>query len=197
MRPTEGCHGRCRTGEAHRIADATVGYIFDHDVLPGASDAGEGRGIPRSLTAFEAFGVALAALLLESPLKRRLVAACLHETCAKFAHATAAQQIPLYQAFGAKSAWQKVGIRPLPPPAGRRPVGRWPGFRHRPADARRDRHCPCPLRTAGPRPHRSGWPAAKGRRLTLIFSCVSHCGQRAWQRSASWLLSRDTSRSPN
>lgn len=84
-------------------------YIFDHDVLPGAGDASEGRGIPRSLTAFEAFGVALAALLLESGLKRRLVAACLHETCGRFTRATVVKQIPLYQAFGATSAWLEVG----------------------------------------------------------------------------------------
>lgn len=84
-------------------------YVFDHGVLPGTEQAGEGRGIPRTLTAFEAFGVALAAILLESGLKRGLVAACLAEAVGRVSRSTTMDQVPLYQAFQARSAWLEVG----------------------------------------------------------------------------------------
>jgi hypothetical protein len=83
-------------------------YALDHRVMP-VGRVEEGRGIPRSFTAFEAFALACAALLLESGLKRRLVQACLHATAGRFTRATQIREIPLYQAYSARSAWLEVG----------------------------------------------------------------------------------------
>jgi hypothetical protein len=54
-----------------------VRYVLDHGIMPGLKPAGEGRGTPRYLTAFGAFGVACAALLLQAGLRREVVYACL------------------------------------------------------------------------------------------------------------------------
>jgi hypothetical protein len=94
-----------RTG----LSTRKLRYVFDQRVLPGTQQWAEGRGIPRSFTAFEAFGIALAALLLESGLKRGLVAGCLFEAVGRFGRDTPVNQIPLYQAFAADSAWLEVG----------------------------------------------------------------------------------------
>src|SRR3954452_8719780 len=84
-------------------------YVVDHPVLPGMNEWGEGRGIPRSFTTFEAFGIALAALLLESGLTRGLVTSCLFEAAGRFKRTPTINQIPLYQAFLARSSWLEVG----------------------------------------------------------------------------------------
>jgi hypothetical protein len=68
--------------EVIQIAKATglplrrVRYVLEHDVLPGAEQASKGHRVTRDFTGFEAFGIALAALLLEGGLRRAVVARC-------------------------------------------------------------------------------------------------------------------------
>ena len=56
-------------------------YVFDHQVLPGLAGQSPGQGIPRTFTAFEGFGIAVAAHMLNAGLNRQLVAACLEVVC--------------------------------------------------------------------------------------------------------------------
>jgi hypothetical protein len=82
-------------------------YVFDHRVLPGLATEAPGQGIPRTFTAFEGFGIALAARLLDAGLTRRLVGDCLAVACrrpraGKF-HA------PLYHAYTASSGRLEIG----------------------------------------------------------------------------------------
>jgi len=69
--------------EVSQIAQATglplrrIRYVLEHQVLPGSERASRGHRIARSFTGFEAFGIALSALLLEAGLRREVVARCL------------------------------------------------------------------------------------------------------------------------
>src|ERR1700704_3473478 len=81
-------------------------YVFDHQILPGTRHA-EGRGIPRSFLAFEGFGIALAALLLEAGLKRWLVALCFDAV--QIGRSVPISQEPLYQGYVARSGWLEIG----------------------------------------------------------------------------------------
>ena len=56
-------------------------YVVDHGVLPGGKVIAVGRGNARSYTDFEAFGIALAAVLLDAGIKRRIVALLLERLC--------------------------------------------------------------------------------------------------------------------
>ena len=41
-------------------------YTLDNDLLPGRVGASRGRGVPRSFTPYEAFGLVLATQMLEA-----------------------------------------------------------------------------------------------------------------------------------
>jgi hypothetical protein len=72
-------------------------YTLDHDLLPGGEGASRGRGVPRSFTPFEAFGLVLATQMLEAGLKRALVRDCLARLCRGSGRDVATG--PLYRAF--------------------------------------------------------------------------------------------------
>ena len=82
-------------------------YVFDHRVLPGSSAESPGQGIPRTFTAFEGFGIALAANMLNAGLSRQLVAACLARACRRPRASKA--EAPLYLAYTASSARLEIG----------------------------------------------------------------------------------------
>ena len=82
-------------------------YVFDHRVLPGSSAESPGQGIPRTFTAFEGFGIALAARMLNAGLTRQLVAACLALVCRRLRASKA--EAPLYLAYTASSGRLEVG----------------------------------------------------------------------------------------
>lgn len=89
-----------------RIHPERLRYVFDQKLLPGLRrGVGErlgsrGRGVPRSLTAFEAFSVACAALLLGAGLRRQTVMDCMDVLCAYSVPGSRDwADIPLYQAF--------------------------------------------------------------------------------------------------
>ncbi len=73
-------------------------HVLDHDVLPGGSTRGLGRGTARVFEPFEVFGLVLATVLLEAGLRRATVRDCL---AALVEGVTAANvtEIPLYRAF--------------------------------------------------------------------------------------------------
>jgi hypothetical protein len=92
-------------------------YALDQRLLPAQRRGrtgglgSRGRGVPRLLTAFEAFGIACAALLLDAGLRRRTVRACLGllSSCGVPAIRTP-EDVPLYQAFQTREvAWLEVG----------------------------------------------------------------------------------------
>jgi hypothetical protein len=83
-------------------------YVLDHRVLPGMKLWGEGRGVPRFFASFESFGIALAAVLLKSGLRRSLVEACL-VVAARYTKTMKIQERPLFQAFIARAGWLEVG----------------------------------------------------------------------------------------
>jgi hypothetical protein len=82
-------------------------YVFDHRVLPGLATETPGQGIPRTVTGFEAFGIALAARMLDAGLTRRLVAACLVVACRR--SRTGQAHVPLYHAYTTASGRLEVG----------------------------------------------------------------------------------------
>lgn len=79
-------------------------YVFDHRVLPGLAGDSSGQGIPRTFTAFEGFGIALAARMLGAGLTRHLVAAGLAAACRP-----GAGHAPLYRAYEACAGRLEVG----------------------------------------------------------------------------------------
>lgn len=95
------------------LADSTaipvrkLRYVFDHRVLPGLATETSGQGIPRTFTAFEAFGIALAARLLDAGLSRRLVAAGLAVACRRLR--TGKAHAPLHHAYLASSGQLEIG----------------------------------------------------------------------------------------
>lgn len=54
-----------------------IRYVLDQRVLPGAEKASKGPRVTRTFTAFEAFGIALAGLMLDGGLRRPFVAKCI------------------------------------------------------------------------------------------------------------------------
>ena len=83
-----------RTGLAAR----KLRYVLDHRLLPGRRGDGPGHGVPRSVTPFEGFAVAVAARLLDAGLTRRLVATAL-ATLAVAARGKPVGSAPLLAAF--------------------------------------------------------------------------------------------------
>src|SRR5688572_27302076 len=77
-------------------------YVLDHGLLPGAAAASRGRGAARRFTGFEAFGIVLAAVMLEAGLKRALVRDGLAALCAGAGRRP--ETIPLYRAYAADGA---------------------------------------------------------------------------------------------
>jgi hypothetical protein len=94
-----------RTGLAVR----KLQYVCDHGVLPGSAGKGHGFGVPRRFTEYEAFGVALAAALLDAGVTRRLAAACLRRACEPPAGGRSLTNAPLYRAFVTRTATMEVG----------------------------------------------------------------------------------------
>lgn len=62
-----------RTG----LSPRTLRYVVYHTLLPGVEQVGQGKGRLRAFTRPEAFGLAVAATLLEAGLKRGLVQDCM------------------------------------------------------------------------------------------------------------------------
>jgi hypothetical protein len=100
-----------RTG----IARERLRYILDQKLLPGlrgtAPVGSSGRGVPRVFSPFEAFGVACAALLLETGLRRQAVADCMDVICAyEVPGSRNANDVPIFQAFQQRdAAYLEVG----------------------------------------------------------------------------------------
>ncbi len=99
--------------EMAELADLTgvpvrkLRYVFDHRVLPGLTTETPGQGIPRTFTTFEAFGIALAARMLDAGLTRRLVADSLAVACRR--PRTGKAHAPLFHAYTASSGRLEVG----------------------------------------------------------------------------------------
>jgi hypothetical protein len=84
-------------------------YVFDHRVLPGLRGASAGHGVPRTFTAFEGFGIALAARLLDAGLTRKVVAAVLDAACRPTGPTRAPADVPLYRAYAARAGRLEIG----------------------------------------------------------------------------------------
>jgi hypothetical protein len=84
-----------RTG----IAPRRLRYAIYHVLVPGVERADLGRGWERHFTAFEAFGIAVAAKLLESGVKREVVAAALEALVGRYGRETPQSKIPLWRGF--------------------------------------------------------------------------------------------------
>jgi hypothetical protein len=63
--------------ETSHLSVRRLRYVLDHGLLPGGKVASRGRGAARRFTGFEAFGIALATLMLEAGLRRALVRECM------------------------------------------------------------------------------------------------------------------------
>jgi hypothetical protein len=81
-------------------------YAFDHRVLPGATGASSGQGVPRTFTDFEGFGIALAASLLDSGLTRKLVAGVLTAVARALPNT---REDPLLRAFQVQAGTLEIG----------------------------------------------------------------------------------------
>lgn len=84
-------------------------YVFDHRVLPGLRADTPGQGIPRTFTDFEAFGIAVAARLLDTGLTRKLVAASLGAACRRAEPAVRTAEIPLLRAYDSADGIMEIG----------------------------------------------------------------------------------------
>ena len=61
------------------IAIRRLRYVIFHNLVPGIGSVDGGRGFLRSFSPYEAFAIAAAALLLDSGVKRQLVAECFQQ----------------------------------------------------------------------------------------------------------------------
>lgn len=84
-------------------------YVFDHRVLPGLRDTSAGHGVPRTFTAFEGFGIALSARLLDAGLTRKVVAAVLDTACRPAGPTRAPADVPLYRAYMVQAGSLEIG----------------------------------------------------------------------------------------
>ncbi len=84
-------------------------YVFDHRILSGLRAGSSGQGIPRTFTDFEAFGIALAARLLDTGLTRKLVAACLDTACRRSESSAHRADVPLLRAYTSAGGIMAVG----------------------------------------------------------------------------------------
>lgn len=90
--------------ELTRVPVRKLRYVSDHHVLPGLAVDSPGQGIPRTFTAFEGFGIALAARMLGAGLTRHLVTAALVAACRP-----RAGRAPLHLAYTACAGRLEVG----------------------------------------------------------------------------------------
>jgi hypothetical protein len=88
--------------ETSHLSLRKLRYVLDHDLLPGGKVASRGRGAARRFTGFEAFGIALATLMLEAGLRRALVRECMSSVCPAVGRDL--DRNPLYRAFTARGA---------------------------------------------------------------------------------------------
>lgn len=79
----------------------TLRYVLEHRVLPGAERASRGHRVTRQFTAFEAFGIACAAALLDAGVRRPSVTRCMRRLTTRRGAGTSPSDIPLWQAFTA------------------------------------------------------------------------------------------------
>jgi hypothetical protein len=79
----------------------TLRYVLEHRVLPGAEKASRGHRVTREFTAFEAFGIACAAALLDAGVRRPSVTQCMRRLTTRRGAGTAPSDIPLWHAFTA------------------------------------------------------------------------------------------------
>jgi hypothetical protein len=78
-------------------------YAIYHTLVPRVSRVEVGRGSVRRFTEFEAFGVALAATLLEAGLRRDLTAECMEALARRLGRTTTAvNDVPLYLALASR-----------------------------------------------------------------------------------------------
>lgn len=85
--------------ERTRLPLRRLRYVLDHGVLPGPRGKGQGRGTPRDVSEFEAFGLATAALMMEAGLRRSLVARCMYLLSGSDMRSRSYVDRPLYWAF--------------------------------------------------------------------------------------------------
>lgn len=74
-------------------------YAIYHAVMPGVDRVDVGRGSVRSFTDYEAFGIALAAMLFDAGIRRKLVEGCLRLLSESRDRTMPIQEVPLYAAF--------------------------------------------------------------------------------------------------
>lgn len=77
-----------------------VRYVLEHRVLPDTAKASRGRRVPRSFSGFEAFGIAIAAVMMVAGLKRSLVAECLETLTTRPLLPKSAEECALLRAYG-------------------------------------------------------------------------------------------------
>ena len=100
-----------RTG----IAVRQLRYAIYHTLVPGVRRVEKGGGAARRFTDFEAFGIALVAMLLESGLKREVVSDCMELLVGGYSHQVTTGDIPLWCAFvGGGTTKVEVADRPGP-----------------------------------------------------------------------------------
>ena len=77
-------------------------YVVFHLLLPGIDRAAIGKGSVRHFTAFEAFGLAFSATLLDTGLSRQFACEILAALARSLSRQQPVDQIPLYQAFASR-----------------------------------------------------------------------------------------------
>lgn len=88
-----------------QIGPRRLRYAVYHTLVQGVKQTDVGKGSVRHFTDFEAFGLALAATLLEVGLKRQLVRQCLGVMCGwDVRHPVPTSDVPLYHAFTSRGA---------------------------------------------------------------------------------------------
>ena len=92
-----------------RLSPRTLRYAIYHGVAAGIDKIGEGKGVVRSYTPFEAFGIAVAAKLLESGLKRDFAQQCLSALVRGRPHSNI-NQLPLARALNMRSGEVYVDV---------------------------------------------------------------------------------------
>lgn len=84
-------------------------YVLDQKLLPGLKKMAPGRGVPRSFDEFSAFTIALAGFMLEMGLKKNLVDVCITSALNYEHQERSMDNVPLYLAYQATSAWLELG----------------------------------------------------------------------------------------
>jgi hypothetical protein len=77
-------------------------YVVYHLLVPGIERAAVGKGSVRHFTAFEAFGLAFSATLLDAGLSRQFASEVLAALVRSLSRQQPVSQIPLYRAFASR-----------------------------------------------------------------------------------------------